>query len=141
MGVSQRGLALAGGGGGAGKSDFLPVKVFKFVDKASAKLFLACATGEHIKKAVLTARYVPDVSATGSPAGDFFVVTLQDVIVSSLNSETGELDGDKTLLETVSLSYAKIEWSYKQVGDGGVLGAAVTGGFDIKANKKLSSGQ
>src|SRR5437868_463365 len=52
-GVSQRALqTYAGSGASATKSDFSPIKVFKFVDKASAKLFLACATGQVIKNVV-----------------------------------------------------------------------------------------
>ena len=55
-GEDRSGPTAAGGGGGAGK---VPMQDFHFVmkvNKASPKLLLACATGEHIKKAILTCR-------------------------------------------------------------------------------------
>ena len=54
FGEQQSGTMAHGGGGGAGK---VQMHDFHFVMKtnaASPKLFLACASGEHIKKAVLT---------------------------------------------------------------------------------------
>ena len=55
-GEAQTGTHGAGGGGGAGK---VQMQDFHFVmknNKASPKLMLACANGEHIKKGVLTCR-------------------------------------------------------------------------------------
>ena len=47
------------------------------VNKASPKLMLACASGEHIKKAVLTCR------KAGKDQQEFLKITLTDVLVSS----------------------------------------------------------
>ena len=44
MGVQQKGVSDFGGGAGVGKSEFLPLRIFKYVDKASPALFLKCAT-------------------------------------------------------------------------------------------------
>src|SRR5262245_65739536 len=55
-GESQQGTHGSGGGGGAGK---VAMQDFHFVMKcckASAKLMLACASGQHIKDATLTCR-------------------------------------------------------------------------------------
>src|ERR1700681_1453495 len=56
FGASQLGTHSAGGGGGAGKVSMQDFHFTMHVNKATPKLFLACATGEHIKKAVLTCR-------------------------------------------------------------------------------------
>ncbi len=56
FGESQAGTMAFGGGGGAGKVQMQDFHFMMNVNKASPKLFLKCATGEHIKNAVLTAR-------------------------------------------------------------------------------------
>src|SRR5688572_31703919 len=55
-GVAQTGTMSVGGGGGAGKASFSDLSFMHGVDKASPVLMKACATGEHIKEATLTAR-------------------------------------------------------------------------------------
>ena len=56
-GAVQHGThACTGGGGGAGKVRCRISTSPCRCNKATPKLFLACATGEHIKKAVLTCR-------------------------------------------------------------------------------------
>ena len=44
-----------GGGGGEGKANFNDFNFIHHVDKASPVLMKACATGEHIKEATITA--------------------------------------------------------------------------------------
>src|SRR5262245_3912619 len=102
LGVSQKGVTDFGGGAGVGKSVFLPVVVFKNVDISSAGLFLACATGKHIPKVELKA-----ARTTANGLVEFLTVTLTDVLVSSLNDESAESDGAKSVLESVSFNYAK----------------------------------
>src|SRR3981189_3517926 len=55
-GVTQGGTMAYGGGGGAGKASFNDFHFTMKVNKSTPKLMLACANGEHIKKAVLTCR-------------------------------------------------------------------------------------
>src|SRR6059058_3336371 len=52
----QTGAHAGGGGGGAGKVHMDDFHFTMHLNKASPKLFLACATGEHIKKATLVCR-------------------------------------------------------------------------------------
>src|SRR5687768_16716377 len=54
--VSQSGTVSGGGGGGAGKTEFQDFSFAMPVSKASPKLFLACAKGEHLAEATLTVR-------------------------------------------------------------------------------------
>src|SRR5919109_5362234 len=75
-GATQTGSAAHGGGGGAGK---VAMQDFHFVartSKASPGLLLACATGEHIKKAVLTCR------KAGKEQQEFLTFTFSDLLVS-----------------------------------------------------------
>ena len=55
-GVSRAGSSGAGGGGGAGKAIFEDLLVVARTSKASPKLWQACATGQHLKGAVLACR-------------------------------------------------------------------------------------
>jgi len=78
-GVRQT-TARATGGAGAGKATFQDFQFTKVSDKASPALFQKCATGEHIKQAVLTAR------KAGETQQEFLKVTLSDLLVSSYQS-------------------------------------------------------
>lgn len=130
-GVMQRGLNLAGGAASAATSDFKPLSIYKFIDQASPKLFLACATGLHAPTATLTVR------KSASRPFDFFIIRLTDVIVSNVNADADTTDANGTLVETVALSYTRIEWTFIPQQDDGSAGTPVIGGFDVRGNKKL----
>jgi type VI secretion system secreted protein Hcp len=100
------------------------------VNNASPKLMLACASGEHIKKAVLTCR------KAGKDQQEFMVVTMNDLLVSSYQTG-GSGHGDIVPTDQISLNFAKIEISYKPQKPDGTLGAATIAGWDVKANKKV----
>ena len=55
-GETQQGASASGGGGGAGKVAMQDFHFTKRVDKASAPLLLACASGQHIKTVDLVCR-------------------------------------------------------------------------------------
>src|SRR5438445_5669721 len=55
-GESNGGSAAHSGGAGAGKVNMQDFHFVMQINKASPKLAIACATGEHLKKAVLTCR-------------------------------------------------------------------------------------
>ena len=127
-GATQTGTFAFGGGGGAGK---VSMQDFHFVmkhNKASPKLMLACARGEHIKKAVLTAR------KAGKEQQDFMKVSMEDVLVSSYQTG-GSATGDEIPMDQVSLNFAKIEHEYKEQKADGTLGGAVKTGYDLKTSK------
>jgi len=100
------------------------------VNNASPKLMLACATGEHIKKAVLTCR------KAGKDQQEYLLVTMSDLLVSSYQSG-GSAHSDVVPTDQISLNFSKIEWSYKPQKADGTLGAAVIAGYDLKLNKKV----
>ena len=100
------------------------------VSKASPKLFLACATGQHIKKAVLVCR------KAGKDQQEFLKTTFTDILVSSFQTG-GSGHSDVLPMEQLSLNFAKIEIEYKEQKPDGSLGGAIKAGYDVKANKKV----
>jgi type VI secretion system secreted protein Hcp len=128
-GATQTGTMAFGGGAGAGKVQFSGFNFTTKMTKASPMLFLKCATGEHIKEAILSGR------KAGGDQQDFLKITLSDVLVSSY--QTGGSTGSDVPMEQVSLNYAKIEFEYKPQKPDGSLDAAVRAGWDLKQNVKI----
>jgi type VI secretion system secreted protein Hcp len=129
-GESQAGTHSGGGGGGAGKVQMQDFHFVMKICKASPKLMLACATGQHIKKAVLTCR------KAGGKQEDFLKVTMSDLLVSSYQTG-GSGHSDIVPTDQISLNYSKIEIEYKEQKPDGSLGGTVKAGYDIKQNKQV----
>jgi type VI secretion system secreted protein Hcp len=128
FGATQSGTMHSGGGGGAGKVSVQDIHFTKNVDKASPKLFLSCANGEHIKKAVFVAR------KAGKEQQEYMKITLSDLLVSS--HQMGGSSGDRIVpVDQFSLNFAKIEIEYKEQKEDGSLGGIVKTGYDLKQNK------
>jgi type VI secretion system secreted protein Hcp len=134
---AQSGTFAAAGGGGAGRVKMNDFVFTQRTNKATPKLLLACATGQHIKSVVLTCR------KAGGGQQDFFKATMSDVLVSGFNIAAGDLDtdddhaqkaGDEIPLETVSLNFAKIEVEYHPQKSDGSLDGPVKAGYDLKQN-------
>jgi len=129
-GETQTGTHVAGGGGGAGKVAMQDFHFVMRVNKASPKLLLACATGQHIKEGILTCR------KAGKEQQEFLKVKFTDLLVSSYQTG-GSANGDVVPLDQISLNFAKIEVEYKEQKADGTLGGAVKAGYDLKANKQV----
>ncbi len=128
-GETQSGSHEAGGGGGAGKVQMQDFHFVMKVNKASPKLMLACANGEHIKSALLICR------RAGKEQQEYLTIKMSDLLCSSY--QIGGSAGDVIPSDQVSLNYAKIEFEYKEQKPDGSLGGAVKAGYDLKANKKV----
>lgn len=128
-GEANSGSHGAGGGGGAGKVMMQDFSFTMKVNKASPKLMLACATGEHLKKATLTCR------KAGKEQQEYLVIKFTDLLVSSF--QTGGSAGEVVPVDQVSLNFAKIEYEYKPQKADGTLDSAVKAGYDLQANKKV----
>jgi type VI secretion system secreted protein Hcp len=126
-GVSQSGSSSHGGGGGAGKTTFNDFTFTHYVDKASPVLLRACASGEHIKEATITAR------KAGKGQQDFLIIKMSDVLITGV-SPSGSADAVAGA-ESVTLQFAKIEMEYKPQKADGSLDAGLHFNYDIKANK------
>ena len=119
-----------GGGGGAGKVQFQDLHFVSRVSKASPKLFLACATGEHFKEARLVGR------KAGKSQQEFLTFTFVDVLVTAYQAGGAE-GGDVQPGDQVSLNFAKIKFEYRAQKADGSLDPPITAGFDVKSNKLL----
>ena len=130
FGGSNAGSFSSGGGGGTGKVALQDFNFVKKADKASAKLFTSCCTGEHLKSVTLTCR------KAGKEQQEFLVVVLTSAIVSSF--QTGGAAGSDIIpMDQVSLNFAKIEYKYKEQKADGSLGGEIVGGWDVTLNKPV----
>jgi type VI secretion system secreted protein Hcp len=126
-GESQAGSSASGGGGGSGKVSMQDFHFVMKMNKASGPLFLACATGKHVKKAVLTCR------KAGGKQEEFLVVTMSDLLVSSYQTG-GSGHGDIVPTDQISINFAKIVLHYKDQKADGTLNAGTPVGWDKVAN-------
>ena len=127
-GVSNNLPPGSGGGGGAGKATFHDISFVHHIDKASPLLMKACATGTHLKEAVITSR------KAGKEQHEFMIVKLNDVIITGVthNSSAGQPD---TGSEMVSMSFAKVDFQYRLQKADGSLGSSVAFKFNVATNK------
>ena len=125
-GVSNAGAGAVGGGAGAGKAVFQDFHFTKPTDTTSPTLFLACASGQRIKKATLFVR-------KAQKAEDFYTIRMSDVLVSSFQSSGA---GGEPPTDNLSFVFAGIQLSVATVNADGVAGTPVTAGWDLIANKK-----
>jgi type VI secretion system secreted protein Hcp len=126
-GLSQTGSMHGGGGGGSGKVQIQDIHFTKNVDAASAHLLNACATGDHIKSALVTIR------KAGKDQQEYLKLTLTDCLVSSV--QTGS--SGETPVENISLNFAKYEFEYHPQKIDGTLGGAIKSGWNAKTNTKV----
>ncbi len=142
-GVFQKGQELAkGSGASVGKSEFRPITVFKYIDKASPGLFMACATGARYQSVTLTVAKAPitpsaALAAPPQATGDFFRIVLNDVYVTDVNQDADATDSNNNLVETIQLTYGRIFWYFTPLDINGNLGTVIKGGFDLVRNKTI----
>src|SRR5262249_3685418 len=79
------------------------ITLTKHLDKASTALLLKAATGVHIPMGVITVR------KAGAVPLDYLFLTLQDIIVTSVNTVSG--NGDRPE-ESISLNFATLTVAY-----------------------------
>ncbi|SRR6266446_6584395 len=120
-----------GAGGGSGKVNFQDVHFTKHLDSSSPLLALACATGQHIKEALLVCR------KAGGDQQEYLKIKLNDCLVSSY--QDGGHGGGENLIPTdqFSINFAKVGMEYLPQDATGKVGNAVRSGYDLKANKKV----
>ena len=118
--------SVVGGGAGAGKVSVHDLTVTKSLDKATANLMKACATGEHIKEAVLYVR------KAGDKPQEYFKVTFKDVLITSV-SISGSGGNDRPT-ESLSLNFASFKVEYIEPGPKG-KNPATSFEWDLSQNR------
>ena len=126
-GVAQTGSMGHGSGGGTGKANFSDLHITHFIDKASPVLMKACATGEHIKEATITAR------KAGKGQQEYLIIKMSDVIITSV---APSVSGGEAGVESVTLQPSKIDVEYKPQKPDGSLDAGLHFKYDMKLNKE-----
>ena len=129
-GESQQGTHAGMGGGGAGTVVMQDFHFVQKISKASPKLMLACATGQHIKEATLTCR------KAGGKQDAFLIIKMSELLVSSYQTG-GSGHSDIVPTDQIALNYSKIEFEYKEQKPDGSMGGSTKAGYDVKANKKI----
>jgi type VI secretion system secreted protein Hcp len=127
-GATHAGGAPSGRGAGAGKVSMQDFHFVMKLNKASPALLKACATGQHIKTATLTAR------KAGKSQQEYLTFKFHDVLVSSYQTGGSE-QGDVVPIDAVSFNFAKIEVEYKQQKPDGTVVPGAQFKYDLKANK------
>jgi type VI secretion system secreted protein Hcp len=129
-GLSQSGAAHAASGGGeSGRAEVQDLLITMPASKASPRLMLSCASGEHHKDAVLTVR------KAGRPQQEFLVIKMEDVIITSVQTGGSAPSGD--LVDQVALGFSTVRMEFRPQKDDGSLDVAVEAGWDITNNKPL----
>jgi type VI secretion system secreted protein Hcp len=127
-GATNIGDAAYRGGQGAGKVTMQDFHFTMKVCKATPKLMLACASGQHIKSAQLTVR------KAGKEQQEYLKIKLDDFIVSSY--QAGGSHGEGIVpIDQISLNFSKIEYEYKEQKADGTLGGTVKANWSVKENK------
>ena len=129
-GETQSGSFAAGGGGGAGKVSMQDFHFVTRMSKASPKLFLACASGQHLKSAVLTGR------RGGKEQAEFLKWAFTDVLITSYQTAGGTDDG-AVPMDSVSLGFSRIEVEFQERRPDGSSAGPVKAGWDLKGNQQV----
>ena len=125
-GVSNASSSASGGGSGRGKANPGDFHFQHIYDKASPVLAKKCAQGVHFPTVVVTSR------KSGEGQKDFLKITMKEVFVTSVQP-SGSSQGD--LMESISVTYGSIDFSYKPQDAKGGLGGEVKFGWDVKTTK------
>ena len=121
----NRGTSAAGGGAGAGKVSMADFSFKQKVNKSSPKLFLNCASGTHIKSALLTAR------KAGKTQQEYLKITFSDLLISSYKIGPG---ADAVSEEEITFNFSKIEYSYAAQKADGTLDSPVVHNWSVQTN-------
>ncbi|MGJ5820713.1 Hcp family type VI secretion system effector [Paludibaculum fermentans] len=114
-----------GSGSSHGGSQIQEFQFTKKVDSGSPKLFAHCASGKHIKEAVLTGTR----SGTTGGREEYIKYNFSDLIISSINWSAGSDQPS----ESISFNFGSINVQYFQI-EGGKKTDQVLGGWDIQQN-------
>ncbi len=131
-GVSQpaSGSASTAGGRSAERCNHTDFSVVKTLDKATAKLFLACCKGTHIKEVTI------ELCRAADDKQKYMEYKLSDVIVSGVRPGGSSQGGETLPLEEVSFNYGKIELKYTETDHKtGKPKGDVMANWDLTANK------
>ncbi|WP_034948179.1 Hcp family type VI secretion system effector [Erwinia oleae] len=127
-GATQPGNMNVGGGGGAGKVNFNDLRIEALIDKSTTALLKFCSSGKHIAKVEVS------VCKAGGAQIEYARVTLEDVLVTSMNYN--RTDNGDTLTMTYTFQASKVKQQYWEQSSSGGKGPESSAGWNIKENKE-----
>ena len=107
FGATQTGIASTPTPTATGRVNVHDIVVTKHVDKTSAKLLEACASGKHFNHAVLTVS-----RGNGKGSVEIIKISMEDVIISSY--QTGGDSGNSLPTDRLSLNFGKVKVDYAE---------------------------
>jgi type VI secretion system secreted protein Hcp len=128
-GMSSPPPSGGGGGGGAGKVSIQDLSIGKRIDAATPKLMLSCASGQHIKSALFTAR------RGGSRTAEYLKIKMEDVLVTSV--AVGDAGSGSDEVETVTLNFRRVGVDYLGQSPSGAPNPPISFGWDLTKNSKI----
>ena len=123
-GETNAGSMAVGGGGGSGKVAMQDFHFVMPVSTATPKLILACATGQHINKAILACR------KAGGTQGEYLTYTFEDIMIASYQTS-----GSDSPTDQCSLNFTKIKVEYREQSAKGTLGGPITANYNLKTQR------
>ncbi|HKF55840.1 MAG TPA: type VI secretion system tube protein Hcp [Blastocatellia bacterium] len=132
LGVNQPNSVVSSAGSlAAERADFHPFSVTKVLDKASPKLWTACASGEHFNEVKI------EICRAGGDKVKYMEYKMTDVLTTSVRKGAAKTS-DTLPVEEVTFSYGKIELNYTETDKATGKGKGqVAAGWDLKTNKKV----
>jgi type VI secretion system secreted protein Hcp len=106
----------------------------KDIDKATSKLLRASSAGTVYPKAIITfyrAYGGKGTTGTSQSRVDYFKITLEDVVISSVGMTVGE---GELPAESFGLKYGKVTWEYKQHKTDGSSTSTGPASWDLRKN-------
>jgi type VI secretion system secreted protein Hcp len=124
--------ASTAGASSAERADFQDLSIVKAIDRASPKIFVACAGGINLHTVTV------ELCRVGTDKVKFMECKLTNCIVSAYLPGGSVKGGEAFPLEEVTFNYGKIELSYttQNRADGSGAGQ-VAAGWDVLAGKKV----
>lgn len=120
-----------GGSATTNRANFSPITITKELDKASPKLYDACACATTIDKC--TVEICRSLKGTVKPV---IKIELEKVYVTMVDTICSA-DVHRVPLEIVQLNYGTIKWTYTQSDlEKGSFGGTTEFGWDVSKNKK-----
>ena len=129
--AGSAGVSALGGQTG-GRADFGDFQIVKLLDKASPKLALACASGEHIPEVIV------ELCKAGGDKQKYYEVKLADVVISSYQYGGTKTGNEPVPHEQIGMRYSKVGINYIQMDNKtGKAKGNVQTGWDLSKNQKV----
>jgi type VI secretion system secreted protein Hcp len=122
--IDSRGAGFAAAG-----VEAQDLTITKLVDASSPSLYQVCSTGSHLTRIELE---IVDSQLSGSR----FLIRLSEAVISGVSTRgsfAGEIQG---FTESLSFSYARIEWSHIATEPDGSAGGRSTAAWDLRTRSR-----